>query len=150
MIGTWRQALRVRDFSRPDFMMSSVQFLRPSTERGALAIEGVKVVQSPFRTQVRTEPFYVYFQIYHLVPDASGNTSYLTECILLPQGEEDVGKGVVVYTREKKGKEEMAAEFCQIDLHTVDPGRYRLIVSVTDRKRVQTLSAGREVEILKP
>ena len=44
----------------------------------------------------------------------------------------------------------MAAEFCQIDLHAVDPGKYRLIVNVTDRKRVQTLNAERDVEILKP
>jgi hypothetical protein len=140
----------VRDFSRPDFMMSSVQFLRASSEKGALAIDGVKVVQSPFRTVMRTEPLYVYFQVYHLVPDASGNTSYRTECVLLPEGEQDAGKGMVVYRKEKAGKEEMAAEFCQIDLHAVDPGKYRLIVNVTDRKRVQTLNAERDVEILKP
>jgi tetratricopeptide (TPR) repeat protein len=150
MIGTWRQTLRVRDFSRPGFMMSSVQFLRPSSEMGALAIDGVKVVQSPFRTVVRTEPFYLYFQIYHLVPDGSGNTAYLTECLLLPQGEEDPGHGRVVYRKEKTGKEEMSAEFCRVDLHAVDPGRYRVIVNVTDRKRVQTLTAERELEILKP
>jgi hypothetical protein len=149
-LGTWRQTLSVRDFSRPDFMMSSIQFLRPSTEKGALAIEGVRVVQSPLRTQVRTEPFFIYFQIYHLVPDASGNTSYRTECILLPEGEQDAGKGIIVHRKEKTGKEEMAAEFSQIDLHAVDPGRYRLIVNVTDRKRVQTVSAERELEILKP
>ena len=150
MIGTWRQTVRVRDFSPPDFMMSSIQFLRPSTEKGALAIEGVKVVQSPFSKQVRTEPFYVYYQIYHLVPDASGTTSYRTECILLPAGENTMGKGAVVYTKEKTGKEEMAAEFCQIDLQTFDPGRYRIIVNVTDRKRVQTLTAVREFDIVKP
>ena len=150
MIGTWRQTLRVRDFSPTDFMMSSVQFLRPSAEKGALAIDGVKVAQSPFKTQVRTEPFYLYFQFYHLVPGASGNTSYLTECILLPDGEQDVGKGRVVYRKERTGKEEMAAEFCNIDLHAVDPGRYRVIVNVTDRKRVKTVSAEREIEILKP
>jgi hypothetical protein len=149
-LGTWRQTLSVRDFSRPDFMMSSIQFLRPSTEKGALAIEGVRVVQSPLRTQVRTEPFFIYFQIYHLVPDASGNTSYRTECVLLPEGEQDAGKGIIVHRKEKTGKEEMAAEFSQIDLHAVDPGRYRLIVNVTDRKRVQTVSAERELEILKP
>ena len=150
MIGTWRQTLRVRDFSKHDFMMSSVQFLRPSSEKGALAIDGVKVVQSPFRTVVRTEPFYVYFQIYHLVPDRSGKTAYLTECILLPQGEENPENGRVVFRQEKTGKEEMAAEFFRVDLRAVDPGRYRVIVNVTDRKRVQTLSAEREVEILKP
>jgi hypothetical protein len=56
----------------------------------------------------------------------------------------------VVYRKEKEGMEEMAAEFCQIDLRAVDPGRYRVIVNVTDRKRVQTVSAERDVQILKP
>jgi hypothetical protein len=32
----------------------------------------------------------------------------------------------------------------------VDPGQYYLIVSVTDRKRVQTLTAIREVDLLSP
>jgi hypothetical protein len=148
-IGTWRQMLRVRDFSPPEFKMSSVQFLRPSAEKGALAIDGVKVVQSPFRTQLRREPLYVYFQVYNLVPDAIGNTSYRTECILLPKDEQDMGKGIVVYTNEKTGKEEMAAVFCQIDIHSVDPGQYQILVRVTDRKRVQTLTVVRDLEIVK-
>ena len=149
MISTWRQTLRVRDFSRPDFMLSSIQFLRPSTEIGSLNIDGVKVVQSPFWTNIQTEPLLLYFQVYHLVPDAFGSTSYRTECILLPRGEQDMGKGTLVYKSEKTGKEEMAAVFCQIDLHAMDPGQYNLFVSVTDRKRVQTLTAVRELIILK-
>lgn len=149
MISTWRQTLRVRDFSRPDFMLSSIQFLKPSTEIGLLNIDGVKVVQSPFRAQLRTEPLYIYFQVYNLVPDAFGNRSYRTECILLPKYEEDIGKGIVVYKNEKTGQEEMAAVFCQIDVHSVNPGQYNLIVRVTDRKRVQTLTGVRDLEIVK-
>jgi hypothetical protein len=99
---------------------------------------------------MKSEPLYLYFQIYHLVPDASGNTSYRTECVLLPEGEQDAGKGRVVYRKEKEGMEEMAAEFCQIDLRAVDPGRYRVIVNVTDKKRVQTLIAERGINIVRP
>ncbi len=44
----------------------------------------------------------------------------------------------------------MAAEFCQIDVRSVDPGQYNLIVRVTDRKRVETLTAVRELDIVKP
>lgn len=150
MISTWRQTLRVRDFSRTDFMLSSIQFLRPSTEKGSLNINGVKVVQSPFWTHIRTETLLVYFQIYHLVPDIFGATSYRVECVLLPSNETDMGKGTVVFAKEKIGKEETAAEFDQIDVHSVDPGHYRLIVNVTDRKRVQTLMAEREIDIVNP
>jgi hypothetical protein len=92
---------------------------------------------------------YVYFQLYHLVPDASGIRAYRTEIVLLPVGEKDKEKGMPVYRAEKTGNEEMAAVFCQVDVHAVDPGKYRLLVNATDRKRVQTLSAERDIAILK-
>ncbi len=149
-LGIWHQPLRVRDFSGSEFLMSSVQYLRPSGEEAALAIDGVKVVQSPFRFQMNTEPLLVYFQLYHLVPDLNGNTAYRAECVLLPEDEKDPAKGIVVYAAEKSAKEEMAAVFCQIDVHAIDPGRYTLIVRATDRKRVQTLTAKRPLEIVKP
>ena len=148
MLGIWRETIQVNDFSQPGLMVSSIQFLRPSVEKGSVVIEGVKVVQSPFRTHVRTEPLYVYFQIYHLVPDIYGTTSFETECILLPKGETDIAKGNVIYRKDKTEKEEMATQFYPIDVRSVDPGHYRLIVEVTDRKRVQTVIAEREVEII--
>ncbi len=150
MIGTWKQSLTVRDFSGPGFMMSSVQFLRSSTEKGALAIDGVKVVQSPFRTHERTEPFYVYFQLYNLVPDRSGETSYITVCTLYPRGKKEEGRGIVVNTCQKTGKEDKAAVLCPLDLRSIDPGRYTLVVSVTDRKRVMTLTSERDLDVIKP
>jgi hypothetical protein len=148
MIGTWRQTVRVRDFSGRDFMMSSVQYLRPSTATGALAIDGVKVVQSPLRMQRRTEPFLIYFQIYNLVPDLSGRRSYHAECLLLPKGERDREKGTVVYSGGKSVDEEMAAVFCNLDVHPFSAGRYTLIVRVTDTKRVETLTSERDVDIV--
>lgn len=131
-------------------MMSSVQFLRASTEKSALEIDGVKVVQSPLQTHVRTEKLLVYFQMYHLVADADGGTSYSTECILQPYDDPDPAKGILVYSKDKTGAEEMATQFCQIDVRYVPAGRYRLIVKATDRKRVETVTAEREIEILKP
>ncbi|HMK39791.1 MAG TPA: hypothetical protein VK569_10645, partial [Bacteroidota bacterium] len=150
LLGTWRQVLRVKDFASSDLSMSSVQFLKASTETGALAIDGVKVVQSPFRTQLRTEPLLVYFQVYNLVPDAFGATSYKSECILLPLDEADPEKGKVIFTKEKVEKEKMVAEFDQIDVRSTPPGHYRFIVKVTDRKRVQTIMAERELDIVRP
>ena len=149
-MGTWRQTIRAKDFSRPGFMISSIQLLRPSTEKGALDIGGMKVIQSPLSTHLRTEPLLVYFQLYHLVADADGATSYRTECILQPRDDPDQAKGIPVYTEDKMGTEEMAAQFCQIDVKLVPPGHYRLIVTATDRKRVQTICGARDIEILKP
>ena len=149
-IGTWRTALAVRSFSSPGLMLSSIQFLKPSLEKGALTIDGIRVVQSPFRTHVRTEQLLVYFQIYHLIPDNTGQTSYRTECRLVPPGETDMSKGTVIHSHEKAGTDEMEAEFYRIDVRGIDPGRYRLVVTVTDRKRVETVAAQRILEIRNP
>lgn len=150
VLGTWKQTLRVSDYSRPAFMMSSIQLLRPSPKKGALELDGVKVLQSPFRTHLRTEPLYIYFQIYNLIPDGDGNTSYATECRLLSSGEDDWDKGIVIHRKQKTGKEQMAVEFYTIDVRTISSGRYTLMMRVTDRKRVETIAATRDIEILKP
>ncbi|HUI09613.1 MAG TPA: GWxTD domain-containing protein [Bacteroidota bacterium] len=149
-IATWREKLRASDFSRPGLRVSSIQLLRPSPEKGALDIDGVKVVQSPLSTHVRTEKLLVYFQMYHLVADVDGVTSYRTECTLQPFDDPDPAKGILVYSKDKTGSEEMAAQFCQIDVHYVPAGHYRLIVKATDRKRVESCVAERELHLVKP
>jgi hypothetical protein len=150
MLGTWRQGVRVPDFTRNGFMVSSVQYLRPSPLQGSIEIEGVRVIQSPFSTHVRTEPLYLYFQIYNLIPDGDGNTAYTTECILLPAGKTDPDEGEVIYKKHHEGSDKNLQEFYMINVKSVDPGRYRLIVKVTDKKRVETLLTSRWIEILKP
>jgi len=149
-LATWERTIRAPNFSGPGFMISSIQLLRPSTVKGALDIDGMRVVQSPLSTYKRTETLFVYFQMYHLVPDIDGETSWRTECILQPQGDSDPVKGVQVYVEDKTGKEETAAQFCQIDVRNIPPRRYQLIVKATDRKRVETVIAQRDIEIVNP
>jgi hypothetical protein len=150
MLGIWKHLLQVTDFSRPGLMASSIQFLRPSDDQGAVIIEGMKVMQTPLRAHLGTDPLYVYFQVYHLVPDADGNTSYRTECVLVPRGEPDPERGKQLRRVEKTGKEEMAAEFYALDVKSVPPGPYRLLIHITDRKSLQTTTIERNVEIVKP
>jgi hypothetical protein len=150
MLGTWRQSVRVRDFSRTELMVSSIQLLRPSTDPSSMVMDGIKVVQSPFSSHVRTGLLYVYFHIYHLVADDFGNTLYTVSCILLSPDASDLTQGKVISEVTKKGREESAAEFYQLDVSSVSPGKYRFAVVVTDYKRVKTLVAEREIRILKP
>ena len=149
-LARWESTIRARNFARPGFSISSVQLLRPSSVKGALDIDGMRVVQSPLSIHVRTEPLLVYFQLYHLVADVDGVTSWRTECYLQPWGDSDMSGAIPVYTRDKTGTEEMAAQFCQIDVHYVPAGHYRLIVKATDRKRVETVTSEREIQIVKP
>ena len=150
ILGTWKQVLPVRDFSKPGLSMSSIQFLRPSPQQGALEIDGVKVIQSPFVTQLLNEPFYVYFQIYDLIPDGDGTISYATECRLIRAGDHGWDEGIPIHTKEKVGKERNVSEFYTIDLERTKPGSYTLVVRVTDRMRHESTSATRLLEVVKP
>jgi hypothetical protein len=150
ILGAWKQVLRVEDYSKPVLSMSSVQLLRRSPQRGALEIDGVKVIQSPFATQLSNEPFYVYFQIYDLIPDGDGTTSYATECRLIRAGDHGWDEGIPIHMKEKVGRMQNVTEFYTIDLKKIKPGRYTFVVHVTDRMRVESISATRFLEIVKP
>lgn len=150
VFGSWKQTLRVPDFGRHGLMMSSIQLLRPASGTGALQIDGVRVMQSPFRTHVRTEPLYLYLQIYDLMPDGEGTTSYTVECRLFAQGETDWDQGRIIARCEKTGKDQTGVQFCTCDVHAVGAGRYTLVARVTDRMRVESIQGIRDIEILKP
>jgi hypothetical protein len=150
ILGAWKQVLRVEDYSKPVLSMSSVQLLRRSPQRGALEIDGVKVFQSPFATQLLNEPFYIYFQIYDLIPDGDGTTSYATECRLIRAGDHGWDEGIPIHSKEKVGRMQNINEFYTIDLEKIKPGEYTLAVRVTDRMRVETISATRLLEIVEP
>jgi hypothetical protein len=150
LFGSWKQGLRVRDFKPTEFAVSSVQLLFPSREKTILEIDGIKVRQSPFVRQDRSQPLYVYFQVYGLVKDDFGKTGYRVEYLLIPADEKDDGGGDVLLLKDRNGSEESAAEFTSLDLRETGAGVYRLVVRVTDRKRVQTVRGERTIEIVKP
>lgn len=144
----------------PDLALSDIQYLLPSNVKSTLEIEGVKVVPSPFRAYPVDRPLYTYVHIYDLVKDADGKTLYRVRYLLTPVDEgkplpvinpDDTGGTTsVLFERSREGNEEFAAEFGTLDISDVSPGRYVLTVAVTDRKRVQTVAAQRELEIFEP
>jgi len=148
VFGNWQQTVRVRDYTHAGLALSSLQFLFPSNEKSMLEIDGIKVRQSPFDIHVRNKPLYIYFQGYNLVKDDFGNTRYLVECVLVPINERS-DDGEVVLRSEKKGKEETAAEFYGLDVRKISTGVYRLLLRLTDKNRVHTVTTERFVEIRK-
>ena len=141
--------MRVPDFSPTDrLLMSDVQFLMPSSSLSSMEINGIKVIQVPFSTYSRANPVYVYFQLYNLVRNNDGQTHFITDYILTPidasQGEE----GVLLQKLDRSGREELSAEFAELDMRSIKPGRYTLSVRATDRYRVQTIQRFRMIELV--
>ena len=146
-IGTWQENVRVHEDVAGELALSSMQFLFPSSEKSELEIDGVKVRQSPFSRYNRTQPLYVYFQIYNLVKDDFGRTAYVTEYLFVPIGEQSDDDGEQLLRREKQGTDETTAEFQQLQPGSLSAGVYRLVARVTDKKRVATVRAERLIEL---
>lgn len=157
--GNWK-SVKVILPPAPELALSDIQYLLPSNVKSTLEIEGVKVVPSPFRAYPSDRPLYTYLHIYKLVKDADGKTAYRVRYYLTPMEngkplpaidpDDPEGETSVLLDKTRDGDEEFAAEFGALDVSGVSPGRYALTVAVTDRKRVQTVAARRELEIFEP
>jgi hypothetical protein len=148
VIGTWSEFLTVPDFRGKSFSLSGIQLLLPSTRPASIEIDGVRTLQSPFRAYRRDARLYTYLQIYNLVKDAGGKAKYTAVYELIPRDplrpEDSIRLGEV--TRDLT--EDSRADFLPVDLSAVTPGKYLLRATVTDRKRVETLTRDREIDIL--
>ena len=148
LIGTWSEFITVPVFERTSFSVSTLQLLLPSTRPASIEIDGVRVLQSPFRAYRRDAKLYTYLQIYNLVKDAEGRTRYSATYDLIPGDPFRPEDSIRLGESTRDLTEDTRAEFLPVDLSSARPGKYRLRVTVTDRKRVETLTRDREIEIL--
>ncbi|MEW6511145.1 MAG: GWxTD domain-containing protein [Bacteroidota bacterium] len=157
--GSWRIDKTI-PVPSPELSLSDIQYLIPSAIKSTMDIDGVKVVPSPFSAYRSDHPLYTYLHVYGLVKDADGKTAYTARYYLTPlksgekppviDPENPDEAAVVVAERSREGSEETAQEFAPLDVSKVRAGRHLLTIAVKDRKRVQTVTAAREVDILKP
>jgi GWxTD domain-containing protein len=146
-VGTWTEHVRIPSFAGKNFMLSDLQLLLPASAGPSIEIDGVKVVQSPFNTYPREKPLYAYLQVYNLVKDFSGKAGYDVAYAIAPKDEPT--ESTLLAELKRDLSDDSRAEFRQLDVSKVEAGTYLLTVTVTDRKRVQTLTRSREIEITK-
>jgi hypothetical protein len=148
VVGTWSEFLNVPDFQGTSFSLSDIQILLPSTRPASIEIDGVRILQSPFRAYRRDARLYTYLQIYNLVKDAEGKTKYTAIYDLIPRDPLRPEDSIRLGEATRDLTEDSRADFLPADLSAVPPGKYLLRVTVTDRKRVETLTRDREIDIL--
>ena len=146
--GTWSERLRIPAFTGRDFMLSDLQLLLPATYGPLIEIDGVKVQQSPFKSYSRTRPIYAYVQVYNLVKDIEGKAGYAAKFTIAPKNDPD-DTTVLAEVKRDLTDENSRAEFQTLDIKGINPGTYVLKAVVMDRKRVQTVSRAREIDITK-
>jgi tetratricopeptide (TPR) repeat protein len=146
-ISTWNSRMRIPDYRASTPLLSDIEFLLPSTAASSVEIDGVKVIASPFDAVPRSKLLLVYWQLYNLTKDIEGKTRYVSHVLLTPGESGPNDETTVVYEKDRSGRDEMAAEFAQIDLRGFSKGVYTLTVQVEDRMMVHTLSKSRIVSL---
>jgi hypothetical protein len=140
--------MQVPGFIAPVPLLSDVELLLPSATKSSIEIDGVKVIASPFDAILRSQPLYVYWQIYNLTKDGDGKTKYVSRVLLSPGSSGPNDETVIAYEKNHEGREEASAEFARIDVRKFEKGVYTLTVQITDLNMVYSFSKARVVGLI--
>ncbi|MGH7601523.1 MAG: GWxTD domain-containing protein, partial [bacterium] len=90
----WKQDFRLPNFSVTELAMSSIVLasaIEPASGNESFVKNGLRLSPNPSRRFDRNKPVYVYFEVYHLAPDAEGKSSFVIEYTALLRKEEKSG-----------------------------------------------------------
>ena len=150
---------RVPDYTDPAFAISDVLLayrVEPSRASGRFTRRGVGISPNPLQRFPRGTPVAFYFELYNLAQDASGRTHYQLDYTLAPEAPRRkilglFGRGdrpTLTLRTEREGDETDPVEHAEIDVESVDPGRYTLTIRVTDLHSGITREQTRAVELM--
>ena len=128
--------------------MSDIQvasFIEPSDLSSEFVKKGLLVIPNPAANFNRDKPIYLYFELYGLIMNESGN-SFVTVDYSLTSNEKRKKKTLFnlfgllgqpkIYSisiqNERNYKADSAVEYLALDVSSVPPGNYTLSVRVTD------------------
>ena len=105
-----------------------------------------RITTSPSRTFFLGTPIFVYFEIYNLTRDTFGQTRYEVAFAVAPEKGRELASQPRIRRRdgelitvqyEQTGRELWTADYVELDIGRVEPGRYRLIMTVKDLNSTQ-------------
>ena len=154
-LGNYREKVRLHDFSGDSLMLSDLQIAQhieepPPTESlsdTSSARDKWRITTSPSRTFFQGTPIFTYFEIYNLMRDTFGQTRYEVAFAVAPEKGRELASQPRIKRRdwelitvqyEQTGRELWIADYVELDIGRVEPGRYRLIMTVKDLNSAQT------------
>lgn len=152
-VGVFEQPITVPDYSEDNLAISDIRLalsVRPTDRPGLFTRHGLEIIPNPSRAYLPSQPVYLYYEVYHLKPNASGHSSYRTQIEIAEKGDE--GKGLlrktlvglgrlltsprkeqsVVYTYEDAGSGSNATKYTSLDASNLPEGSYTLTLTVID------------------
>ncbi len=145
----WKQDFRLPNFLENELAMSSIVLasaIEPASGNGSFVKNGLRLAPNPSRRFDQQKPVYVYFEIYHLTPDAEGKASFVIEYTALLRKEEKSGarklfalfggnaKPATTLAVERQADTTTSVEHLALNLGETGKGEFRLSIKVTDRQ----------------
>ena len=149
---------RVPDYAAADFALSDVLLayrVAPSAGPSRFERRGLGISPNPLQRYGRGQPVAFYFELYNLTQNAEGRTHYQLDYTLAPEAPRRkvlglFGRGdrpTLTLRTEREGDEADPVEHAEIDVESVDPGRYILTIRVTDLHSGATREQTRAIEL---
>ena len=158
-LGGWKFEKQIPNYSSPQLLISDIQLatkIEPAKKPGKFEKNGLLVIPNPTRLFELNNPVYIYFEIYHLIPNLIGNTSFIIEytMTLLERKKKGLlglfgsrGKSSISTQVERQGNGERSVEYLAIDVSQLKAGEYELIVKVIDRHNEKTAVQKRKIAL---
>ncbi len=159
LLGGWKYARRVPDYSSPQLSISEIQLatrIELTSKPSKFEKNGLLVIPNPTRLFSLKVPVYIYFEIYNLTQDSNGSTSFIIEytlTLLEPKKKGLLaifgggGKSSITTQIDREGKGEFSVEYLAIDVSKLKAGEYNLAVKVTDQNNGETAIQTRSIAL---
>jgi tetratricopeptide (TPR) repeat protein len=154
-LGGWKDEMRIPRFDGGGLAMSSLVLassITPASDGEVFTKNGLRIIPVPSKRFARQQPVYVYFEVYNLVPDAAGKSSFVAEYTTTLRKEKKSGakkvfsvlgsktKPATTLAMERDANGTTSTEYLALDLNKAGAGDFRLSVRIKDKK------SGRESE----
>ena len=148
-LGGYNYDIDAPDFSVDSLMMSDVQLaydVSSAMRQGKFVKNNLRVVVNPTHRFPKKKPIFVYFEVYHLQPDASGKSAFEAEYTMsLTKEKKSTGKKLFGFLggggkssismrtqREVTGR--TSVEYIALNANKLKSGEYALQIKVTDTR----------------
>ena len=148
-IGGYKFKAVIPDYDVDTLAMSDIVIANNVERKGKDNLykrDGLYIYPNPKLSFKRSDPMYIYFEIYNLNLDTRGNTEFIIEYNLtLMKAEESFlssifnifgkeAKKSITTSVDREGKQEQSNEYIAIDVSNLTKGFYKLNVRVEDKK----------------
>ena len=160
LVGGWKSWRDFTDFSSGQFEVSDLILattITPATDRGPFTRGQVDVVPTFTRRFSVGRPVHLYYELYNLALDEAGRTSYTRAVELRPINPPRRGplglfgrsrRPALTLQTEQNGEVASPVEYFEIDMTSVPPGAYTLVLRVTDRNSREVRERRQDLELV--